>query len=965
MNRPQLIVLLLLPAFLLFQYLGAPSAVVGQSNEPDVTPPTAWMIELVDPPAAVVYAARLGNSSSAADAALTPAAATAATAAAQVQLTLIATAQQALAQQLTALDVPLLFSVQRVYNGMAVLIDDDQRLALAQLPGVAAIHPMIAKTPDNAASIPYLGIPSLWQGTGFDVAPLGLRGEGVKVAVIDTGIDYLHRDFSGPGLGYLQNNPNIIGDVPGFPGPRIVGGYDFVGDAYNASAVQGSAQLIPAPDPDPMDCYGHGTHVAGTLAGDGVTAAGTTFAGPYDTLVDFPNLEIGPGVAPRADIYALKIFGCSGGTLVTDLAREWAVDPNQDGDFADRMDVVNLSLGSPYGLAYDTSAVAADNAALAGVIVVASAGNSGDTQLIAGAPSIADRAISVAAGQHTGASVTSFSARGPRRGDAALKPDITAPGASIYSAASDTGWQGTTSSGTSMAAPYVAGVMALLRQVRPTWSVEELKALAMNSAGPLIRESFFLGSALEIPVRGGAGLIDPRHALSSTVIAYSADGSGQVSISFGAPEVAATYTATRQVAIANKAATDISLLMSYESRANLPGVTVQTPAEILRIPAYTTIQVPVTLVVDASQLKRVRARADAWLSEPWFAEESGYLTLKPATNDAALITQPAQAAEQPALLLPFYVAPRPVAAMSATSTTLDFNQNLEQTIELAGKSLSGSVLPTDVVSLASVLELRLRSPNTRPSGLDPNARDSFDHADLKYVGVTSQAVAETGEGATSNVEDVTISFGVAMWEPWSTPNEVRVNVLIDTNLDGVDDYRLYNFDAAIYGGLWFGPSYVSRLQDLYSYASWNQGPLNGGEPTLYDSGLFFRSALVLPVSASDLGLSAGQSHFAFHIETTSIDLASDSVTVIDRTPRLYYDMQTPALHFNLPGDLAPLVRDEAQTRIGVRLDPAGQVRAPAAGVLLLHHHNGAGDQASIVTVDYRLPVNLFLPVVRR
>ena len=264
----------------------------------------------------------------------------------------------------------------------------------------------------------------------------------------------------------------------------MVGGFDFAGDDYNASA--GGDRNIPHPDPDPMDCYGHGTHVAGTAAGSGVTATRMTYTGPYDASTDYSQLYIGPGVAPDASLYALKIFGCNGSTNLTDLALEWAVDPNQDGDFGDHLDVINLSLGTPYGWEYDTSVAAANNAALAGVIVVASAGNSGDIQLITSTPASADRAISVAATQHAADTVAGFSSRGPRRGDASLKPDVAAPGTGIVSAKSGSGTERIGNSGTSMAAPHVTGLMALLRQAHRDWSVEELKALAMNSAIPIV-----------------------------------------------------------------------------------------------------------------------------------------------------------------------------------------------------------------------------------------------------------------------------------------------------------------------------------------------------------------------------------------------------------------------------------------------------------------------------------------------
>ncbi|HVJ63437.1 MAG TPA: S8 family serine peptidase, partial [Tahibacter sp.] len=225
------------------------------------------------------------------------------------------------------------------------------------------------------------------------------KGEGIRIGIIDSGIDYQHPMFGGTGLlaDYQANDRTVITDLingaPAFPTTKVVGGWDFAGDAYNAAA---SATSTPAPDPDPMDCGGHGTHVAGTAGGFGVKSDGTPYGGPWDTTTLFDGLRIGPGVAPRADLYALRVFGCYGSTSLTVDAFERAQDPNQDGDLSDRLDVVNLSLGSPFGQPDDDSATAADNAAATGMIVVISAGNNGDTHFVLGSPSSAKHALSVA-----------------------------------------------------------------------------------------------------------------------------------------------------------------------------------------------------------------------------------------------------------------------------------------------------------------------------------------------------------------------------------------------------------------------------------------------------------------------------------------------------------------------------------------------------------------------------------------
>ena len=130
-----------------------------------------------------------------------------------------------------------------------------------------------------------------------------------------------------------------------FPTAKVIDGWDFVGDAYNPDNTDGTE--IPAPDPDPLDCNGHGSHVAGTAAGFGVKSDHTTYTGPYNSTTYSTSFGIGPGVAPKAKLVSLKVFGCDGGTSVLTDALEWVGTYNAT--HADAIDVVNMSIGGVGG----------------------------------------------------------------------------------------------------------------------------------------------------------------------------------------------------------------------------------------------------------------------------------------------------------------------------------------------------------------------------------------------------------------------------------------------------------------------------------------------------------------------------------------------------------------------------------------------------------------------------------------
>ena len=275
----------------------------------------------------------------------------------------------------------VLYRVQNAYNGVAMIVSPNAISEIAQLPGVKAVHFLHPKSPSTTFSdIDFLKTRT---ATGGPWTTGGVHGEGMKVADIDSGLDYVHRDFGGDANYTGVTDTNANGH---FPSAKVPGGTDLVGDAYNAD----DPTSVPMPDSNPMDCFGHGTGTASLIAGYGENNDGTTYTGTYDaTNPDMSTLKIPPGFAPQALLYPVRVFGCAGSTNVVTQAIDWAI--------ANHMDVINMSLGSNEGYADDPDTVAASNAAAMGLIVCSAAGNAGDSYYIHSSPAAASGTLSVAA----------------------------------------------------------------------------------------------------------------------------------------------------------------------------------------------------------------------------------------------------------------------------------------------------------------------------------------------------------------------------------------------------------------------------------------------------------------------------------------------------------------------------------------------------------------------------------------
>jgi len=280
--------------------------------------------------------------------------------------------QRALVAQVEALGGRTIARVRKAHNAVAVRIDVSRLQALSALPGVRAVRPVRNYQMQLGSTVPYIG--------AADVQASGIDGAGVVIAIVDSGIDYTHHNLGGPGT--VEAYEAAYGTGPGdarnttrdglFPTAKVIDGFDFVGEAWPNGPL--------APDPDPIDFEGHGTHVADI-------AAGWSTDGRHK------------GVAPGASLMAIKVCSsvttsCSGVALLQAL--DLALDPNGDDDLSDAVDVINMSLGSDYGQREDDLSEGSNVAVSFGVVVVAAAGNAGDRPYIVGSPSSAPSVISVA-----------------------------------------------------------------------------------------------------------------------------------------------------------------------------------------------------------------------------------------------------------------------------------------------------------------------------------------------------------------------------------------------------------------------------------------------------------------------------------------------------------------------------------------------------------------------------------------
>jgi subtilisin family serine protease len=977
--------------------------------------------------------------------------------------------------------------------GAVVTADAAEIRLLAKRPDVVSVRTVVPKKRTNASADQLTNALAYWQQTGR-------FGEGLRVGVIDDGVDYTHADFGGPGTpgAYAANDPAKI-EPSSFPTGKVAGGVDLVGDDYDSAGKTGSA--TPKPDPDPLACGEHGTHVAGTIAGAGVNADGSTFTGDYAKLdaAQVDALKIGPGAAPKASLYAIKVFGCQGSTDVTSQALDWALDPDGDGDFSDHLDVVNLSLGSDFGAPDDPDALFVRKLAANNVLPVLSAGNGGDVFDIAGSPGNTPEALTVASSrdasilrnaiavtapadaagkkggqfssvygdyatldktgpvtklpaanadgcavfsesdkaavtgrfvwlewddddarracgsvvradnaeaagaagvllsstlddfaagisgnakvpmfqltgtatkelrpaldsgtlqvQFAGAgrtglqtydesivdSPSSFSSRGVR--GPAMKPDVSAPGDTIASALRGSGNDRTVLSGTSMAAPHVAGIAALIREAHPDWSVEEVKASVINTAGHDLKNAAGVAYA---PQRVGSGRIDAKAALDNSVLAYVSDNPGAVGVNFGTVEAAGPVSLSKNVKIVNKGAKPVEYSVTYQGTDRLPGVAYQLDRTKVSLSPRGVATVKVTLqITDPKALRKVidptMDAEQAGLARQFLADASGLVVLSPVTAG------PSAADTTVDLRVPVYSAPKPVSAISAP-TAVDFAEGAAQSVlKLTGEGVDQGSGAQRYRSLVSVFELQARSDRLPECGGPTTERCTLNNSakggDLQYVGAASTAPLAMAGGEPKKAM---FAVGLSTWSDWANLGSNTVPFVdIDTTGDGRPDFEMFVTKA---------PGTDVLLVKTIDVAKANKPTVDtqavNGQLGDLDTNVFDTNVVVLPVRVEALGIDpeAGSHRISYTVGTVGYYTPPGSTNgLIDAvsTP-LSFDVLAPGYAVHGTGETALSYTAKPGTALTVTRDAASAANDTVLGLLVLQHHNASGSRAAVV-----------------
>jgi hypothetical protein len=460
----------------------------------------------------------------------------------------------------------------------------------------------------------------------------------------------------------------------------------------------------------------------------------------------------------------------------------------------------------------------------------------------------------------------SFSSGGPRQ-DGYLKPDISAPGVSIISTQIGTGAGAGRNSGTSMAAPHVAGVAALALQAHPDWEAQNVRLAIVNTADP----SQVAGYTARL---GGAGLVQPYPATRTSVIASSED---EPAVNFGKAQIDQDFTDAREVRLRNLGSASATFNVSTVNTGGSPRSISVSPASVT-VPGGSSATVVVSLGVPVATVG----------SADFFRDVRGFVAFSPATADMN---------NGVGLTVPYYFVPRGRS--------------------LARARLSSALGPANPSSSATVSNLEGLAQATADFyawGLS-SPQKHLGPIDLRAVGVQSFPFGSSR----------LMVFAINTYRPWTTASLYIFEIDIDTTGSGKPNYAVVAID---YGYVTSGGSDGRMAAVVYDLTT-GRARIRFLATAPQDG-----STLLVPVLASDLGLSAASPRFSY----TAYSQERFGPRFDQMAGSASYNAWSSSIS---QGDFVA-VPAGGSASVPVTIDPAEWARTPALGSMIVTLDNFAG-----------------------
>ncbi|GMA31638.1 S8 family serine peptidase [Litorihabitans aurantiacus] len=543
-------------------------------------------------------------------------------------------------------------------------------------------------------------------------------------------------------------------------------------------------------------------------------------------------------------------------------------------------------------------------------------------------------------------SVDTLNASSSRGGHSVLgtnKPDVAAPGTSIVSANVGTGNGTLNYTGTSMAAPHAAGIVALTRQAHPGWTATQVKAGVVNTA----THDVTLGEDVFGPQRVGSGRVDALAATSTSVIAYDKDNPAGVSLGFGVIEVDAPTSVTRTLEVFNSGDAAATVGVGYRPQTEVAGVTYRLSSESVTVPAGGTATVEVTLEV--ADPAAVRRTLDPTMDEidPTFGDHREFVTSPQGWIELT------GAPQADLLRVPVNAAVKPVSTTTAGPITFGTPQATSTAFGLAGTGLDGS----GWLSIVAPFNLLAQSPQVEPA--DVRSRQAVD---LRSIGISEYTVS----GADG--PEPQLAIGIETYAPWVTLGaDVWLQVELETPRG---TYTLVAEKAYAASTQTYADQTLAFLYDPDGEAidaKWVDALTPEVDRNLFDS-----SAAALPVSLLSLGYTSEEVAAGVELGITVRGMARDlpgdtydTVSDLSYTTGeglVFGDGGAPVFE-GLPGTSidvtrpapAPSTPRASSTEDLGPLDQRVETTPSGEKVLLLHLHNQAGKQGQIIDVGNVVP----------